>query len=185
MIYIMVEQYKQHILSYYNSIPKPHNTDDLLWYLRHHLYLQELAIRHNRPIEFLAASCAVMSINKRWDQNKLMLEEYLETGDIKGMNVVKNKIQQLEECNLDHDCIMGILSGKKIQNFYGNLLRPYCKEFITIDRHMATIAGEQRKMNSGKRYDELAQAYREVAHGLNILPNRLQSLLWSYKIKEK
>lgn len=179
----MIEQYKQHILSYYNSIPKPHNTDDLLWYLRHHLYLQELAIKYNRSIEFLAASCSVMSINKRWDQNKLMLEEYLETGDIKGMNVVKDKIQQLEECNLDHDCIMSILNGKKIQNFYGNLLRPYCKEFITIDRHMGTIAGEKRKMNSGKRYDELAQAYKEVAHDVGLLPNRLQALLWSHKIK--
>lgn len=179
----MIEQYKQHILSYYNSIPKPHNTDDLLWYMKEHLWLQELAIKYNRPIKFLAASCSVMSINKRWDQNKLMLEEYLETGDIKGMNVVKDKIQQLEECNLDHNCIMSILNGKKIQNFYGNLLRPYCKDFVTVDRWAARIAGEERKIGSDKRYDELAQSYKEVAHELNMLPNRLQALLWSHKIK--
>lgn len=178
----MIEQYKHAILTYYNSLESKSN-NDLNWYVLEHVYLLGCKEKYKRPLEFLCAACAVLSINKKWSETKKMLIEYLEEGEIKGLTIVTNKLKQLEECNLEHDCIMSILNGKKIQNFYGNLLRPYCKEFVTIDRWVARVAGENRKINP-KLYDNLKQAYIEVANELGLLPNKLQALLWCDIIKK-
>ena len=177
----MIEKYKHAILSYYNSLEVKH-TFDSNWYILEHVYLLGCKEKYKRPIEFICAACAILSINKRWTETKKMLIEYLEEGEIKGLTIVNNKLKQLEECNLEHDCILSILNGKKIQNFYGNLLRPYCPNFVTIDRWAARVANENKKV-SNKIYDNLKQAYIEVANDLGILPNKLQALLWCNIIK--
>lgn len=178
----MIEQYKHNIKEYYNSLDI-HDNKDLNWYILEHVYLLGCQVRYKREMSFLCAASAILSINKRWSETKKMLIEYLEEGEVKGLSIMTNKLKQLEECNLEHDCIMSILSGKKIQNFYANLLRPYCKEFVTIDRHAARIAGEERKVNP-KLYDDLKQAYIEVANEVGLLPNKLQALLWCNFIKK-
>jgi hypothetical protein len=178
----MIEQYKHNIREYYNSLDV-HDSKDLNWYLLEHVYLLGCKIKYKKEMPFLCAASAILSINKRWSETKKMLIEYLEEGEVKGLTLVTNKLKQLEECNLEHDCIMSILRGKKIQNFYGNLLRPYCREFVTIDRWAARVAGENRQVNP-KLYDDLKQAYIEVANEFRLLPSKLQSLLWCDIIKK-
>lgn len=177
--------YKRNIEEYFNTIPKPYNTDHLLWYIHEHLWLLSLRDRYNKPLAFLAAITAVFSINKKWLENKKRVIEYLETGEVVGTGLMKNKIERLENCNMDEDCIKDILGGLKIQNFFVNLYRPYETEHISIDRHMIKISGHYKERVTIKQYKQIAKAYKELAWENNIIPNRFQALLWCHKINNQ
>lgn len=176
--------YKRNIEEYFKTIPKPYNMDYMLWYIHQHLWLLELRDKFDKRLEFLAAITAVFSINNRWSETKKKVIEYLETGEVVGTNLMKNKIERLENCNMDEQCIKDILSGMKIQNFFVNLYRPYETQHITIDRYMYRIAGHHREGLTTKQYKQIAKAYKELAWENKMIPNRFQALLWCHKINK-
>jgi hypothetical protein len=86
-----------------------------------------------------------------------------------------------------------ILLGKrsranKTANFFLNLHNPDDPHPVTIDRHAYSIVlgrpctdAEQSAMSSStKRYEQVAQLYRDTAAALHILPSELQAATWTY-----
>jgi hypothetical protein len=76
--------------------------------------------------------------------------------------------------------IMSFLKGRKTCAFFHNILNPDTSELITIDRWMLKIAGLECPSITDKQYDFLSECYYSVANEHNILPLRLQSILWIY-----
>ncbi len=82
----------------------------------------------------------------------------------------------------DKDFLMET-KGKKTIAFYHNIVKPECKQHITIDGHMFSIYNGQRmtmKEVAGLRfsYDEVSSAFKKVASCHNLIPNQLQAILW-------
>lgn len=83
------------------------------------------------------------------------------------------------------DAPLDVLGGRKVRAFYRNIVGELNAD-VCVDRHALAIAlgrdaTEQelhRVCNSNKFYDELAAAYKAVAHRVGLEPSELQAITW-------
>ena len=72
------------------------------------------------------------------------------------------------------------LSGRKVQNFYMNLIGDL--NAVTIDTWMLRLFGwykrHTRQTPTNKQYDKMARAFRSVAYNNKLYPAELQAILW-------
>lgn len=171
------EDYRNNIIKFYSTIQKPYKPEHLNWYLIEHKWLTECSNKYEVPLILTCAICSVLSINKRWSTTKKVLIDYLKHDLRLHTSAAKDKIKRIEECTLDDECILNILRGPKIKDFYLCLLYPDNDYSFVVDRHMAIIAGEYKRPER-KRYQRIKDAYIEVSKELGFIPNNFQALLW-------
>lgn len=74
-------------------------------------------------------------------------------------------------------------TGKKILNFYRNIINPLDSDAVTIDGHAYSIwMGQRMTMKEAVRskfsYDAVADGYRKLASENGLLPSQAQGILW-------
>lgn len=74
--------------------------------------------------------------------------------------------------------------GRKILNFYHNILEPRSRQWVTIDGHMVGIWLDDKKATMRELlirpsyYDTIAHNVKDLAHQNFILPQQMQAILW-------
>lgn len=163
--------YEKNIEAYYLNNKNNYTERGILWYPYMHTYIASF----DGDLSINTALFSLMSINSSLKHNIDKFEHYHKCGEFKGLQ--PNKFKALIDCNGDKDCVIGILKGLKISNFYMNLLEPLNTEYVTIDRWAARIAGLEKSLTS-KQYSLIKEAYIQVANKYKLIPNQLQAMTW-------
>ena len=153
------------------------------WYVQANSFCAEIAQMYHLKLETTVGMLAALSPLKNWEQNKLILKHYLETGEVKHTKVFTNKVVLIHKQAQTVDEITSILRGQKIISFFLNILYPTTSEQVTIDRHAASIVFNQKLTGedshfSIKQYISMQQAYIVAAKKVDLPALQLQAITW-------
>lgn len=165
------------ILKVYQSA-LPHEYGSVSWYRDARTSIIQAAADCEIDPLVLTAMVAVLSPRMPWAKNIAAAVSVAKDEPLPGIMAVSlEKAYQIRYGNLT------ALSGQKVENFFRNLWDPSDPEPVTVDVWADRVAAfDSRKANKGigpKRYQEVAQAYRDAADRIGILPNQLQAITWT------
>lgn len=166
--------YKRTLIDFYNKNQGTFREQEILWYPKMGTTIKSLT---PNPKEFKrnCAIFALMSINTSLNINIKKFKHYIATGEFKGL--FPQKFHQLQKANTTEEMLLA-LKGNKIKNFFMNLYDPVNPQYVTIDRWAYKAAGYYGNPTN-KKYLEVANAYKQSAKDLGLLPNQLQAITWS------
>lgn len=148
------------------------------WYFVANLWARSLSNRYKIDFQKVCAIVSACSINVGWSQNINLVNQYMDTGRIKGLPIVQKKCDQIMQGEIE-----SALKTDKLWNFYQNIFDFENPIPVTIDRHATAIAyvGKAAKKfpkPTPKRYAQIADCYRIVAKELGLIPCTLQAVVW-------
>lgn len=166
--------------------------DALKWYEDAHKWAQSLADEYGLEVERVTAITAVLSPQKKWDFNKLIVEKLLADHNYAIPTFKANAQKALNILFADDlpNAIDNNVKGKKVSAFYRSLTNPQNSLDVVVDRHAIRIANgdtEATMENArvpAKLYNPIADAYRYVADAFDITPLQLQAVTWVYYLEE-
>lgn len=180
------------ILAVYRSATTPEHRRGSQWYLTAQAQARRLASRYELPLSTSVGVIAALSPGLEWLRNvvdaETLIKAFMANDELPMVGVYGRR-----NCGKALEILRGadpvaILGGLKVRSFYANLLQPDNPDPVTIDRHAYCLAHGIRSERSGaasvdvyltpKRYRETAEAYREIAADLDLLPNQLQATTW-------
>lgn len=128
-----------------------------------------------------AGIIAALSQNTGWNRNVELAIKAGTGQEVQHFGPVVGKVMRIMAGQPPH-VVLG--KGLKTQAFYLNILHPDLSGAVTVDRHAHDIARDQRWGNRGrglstvKRYNVLADAYRDAATLAGIRPHEMQAVTW-------
>lgn len=157
------------------------------WYKRAHDEACRISIDYDIPLHKVAGIISALSPSVKWEVNLRQAEAFIKDSSfrvstypnsrVKALYILENELTEQEVFNV----LLGKYGkGKKTANFYMNILKPFSKKYVTIDRWIYRAVGIEFDT---KHYDEIAQYIKKQAILNNILPNQLQAVVWE-KIRE-
>ena len=161
---------------------------------QYHILLRDISIKYDFPLEKVIAVFASLSPNTDYFNNLRSCVTVLNAFK-QGYSIEQVKVSSYNHCRnraftyLNGVDFLATVKGKKITNFYLNLLNPMDRTPVTIDGHAFNIwRGEQKRLQNSlikpNQYDEIADGYREVAKIYGLIPNQVQAITWlSWKWK--
>jgi len=183
---------KDNIREVYDCVPLFDLIHNQNWYNEMHKWCKDFSLSIDMPIIPVIGTFAALSPQNSVKFNKIFTEAYY-----KGFE--KHTKQCIDKCNRinamygylvdDEETqvkqVMSYLNGRKITSFFHNILYPNTSPYITIDRWMLKVAGLTNSSITPKQYDLIQECYIDVANELNLLPLKLQSILWIYYRKSQ
>lgn len=146
---------------------------------------QTLAIAPT-SVETVIGVIAALSPQCPWDDN-VLLAAHLIIGEplTKGMFQTRLRIQQAHRI-LAGEAVTDVLKGRKVLAFYDCICRPRHPTAVCIDRHAIDVAEGQKMpqqwLNTVAHrpplYGEYAEAYRQVAVDIGLVPSQVQAITW-------
>jgi hypothetical protein len=178
---------KANIRKTFHAATEGERSRGLSWYLDAHRFAQKVAKANNLPLEQVVGVIAVTSPQLRWEDN-MAFAARLCAGEKKRITGLLFRSQVNAGRILAGTPIEKVTGGRKSKAFYDNILDPEGSKSVTIDRHAVQLAvGKKlssdtvaKMVATAKRYESFAQAYREVAQELNLLPSALQAITWTH-----
>lgn len=87
----------------------------------------------------------------------------------------------------DHEAALTYKAGRKIPSFRENLLYPWRKNVVTVDRHAGDIITGDRRVTKNTLarkdgYEEMARLYRQTARAWNVTANSVQARVWVHHL---
>jgi hypothetical protein len=184
------------IVDLYNRTPQDTRESAIDWYREAHEEAQMLASKHNVSLDVAVGVVAVLSPRLKWDLNIEYADQIL------GHNTVSDSLDATMRCFKTSrikawdvkvqgsvDGILRYKSAPKTYSFHQNILHPDSSDYVTIDTWAVIIASPILCNNNdlavtGKTYTKIADAYREAARIVGILPSELQAITWvQYRIE--
>lgn len=184
---------QRHIVDVYSIV----GDNTALWYERASETLYSDCESFGLDYRTICAVTAVLSPALRWDKNLLtmrqIVSDYQNDGLTSGYMAYSKNVHKAARL-LSGEHPNSVLGGLKVIAFYNNLLHPTVDTgYVTIDRHAINIAlhgikAEECKSGdytaTNKAHGMIAQAYRDAAYTLGMLPQQLQAATWSYCANE-
>jgi hypothetical protein len=175
---VTFEGYVQNIVRAYEVATPDQLARGLAWYPDAHDFAAELG-----DVRTVAGVIAALSANKRWSVNVKLATDACEYGNVHGnFGDALRKAHRI----LDGEDPAEVLPGQiKTGQFFRCIVDPTDPDAVVIDRHAHDIAvgevyGERnRGLSNVHRYETLANAYREAAHRLHVLPQEVQAVTWT------
>jgi hypothetical protein len=156
------------------------------WYANAHEIAKEIAFGNAR---IGAGVLAAISPMMGWKQNIATAKKMIQTLQFKGC--LGNSCRKAERICLGEDP-WTVLQGNKVLAFFSNIVYPNQYGEVTIDRHAIAIAlgrnatnAEAQKLSNIKYYNEVADAYRNIAREVGLKPHELQAVCWVTWRREK
>ena len=165
------------------------------WYRRANTAAVRLADQYEVPIPVAAGVIAALSPRNKWKRNLIDAENliavYKAAGaeaaeDVKVCTFGRNKAKAIEILQLNEpvreEQVLGILSGPKLQEFYGCIIGVH--DEVCIDGHAYSIwAGDRITLanvpNIGKKLREkIKVAYCRAAQEVDVTPAQMQAITW-------
>ena len=179
---------KNNILRIWNMTSQEDRHD---WYLEANRFALDLSTSgdccgidrrsHSRACGVIAA----LSPMKRWENNKQIAKDLIETGNCGHTKTFVQKAKDILKSDGSDEAILEILSGNKISAFYLNIRYPDEAKVMTIDRHALSIAlgrwvtdNQEMKMTT-KQYEFFVQCYVQAAMQVGVSPLLMQSATWT------
>lgn len=177
----------ENILKVYYRATSAQIEHGLRWYKEANEFARSLPI----SLANAAAVISALSPANKWETNKLEAQALIHNVPgyrycTYGQNVEKARtaISHPDPARLFDE-----KTGYKTLSFYHNILNPEDPGWVTIDRHAAAVA--EGRTGSGpvrltpKQYRAYAQAYKDAAYLLGILPCQLQAICWVAHIEKE
>lgn len=153
------------------------------WYKNANNTAKEYSIKYNIEHFKVCGIIAALSPQKSWPENLSITELFLETkGEYsKHMPVMHNKALSIYNCT-DVDCVESVLNGRKIVNFYNNIMNPADNNYVYLDVHMLQLMTSDISIKSctTKQYDFLKDIFIKFAEKQGFYTSTLQAILWCY-----
>lgn len=171
----------------YDSLSFRSYVDGFAWYKQAHGLCKSISEEYSVPLHKVVGVCAALSPQKSWEMNQILLKRFFESdfSESGHTTVMHNKC--IDIVNLRNKStleeVIKILQGPKISCFFDNMLFPDSSQRVTVDRHHIRICtGEDIRTVTKKQYDFYEDETRKFAKEVDILPCKLQSMLWvNYK----
>jgi len=154
------------------------------WYMVANSWCRDVASQYDLPVEKVCGVVAALSPVKTWEQNLVVAEQLLSTGEAGHIKQFVDKAKRILSEAQTTDDILKILNGNKIKNFYLSILNPHYEHTVVIDRHALSVAlgywvsDEDYRGITNIQYTFFLNCYRLAALKKNIKPNIMQSSTW-------
>ena len=174
------------------------NTADVVqgaaWYRDANIIASRLARKYEISERQAIGVIAALSPRNKWERNVADAENLIRvfTSDPESVDSVKvctfgrNKAKAIEILQLSEpvreEQVLGILSGPKLQEFYGCIIGVH--DEVCIDGHAYSIwAGDRITLanvpNIGKKLrEEIKVAYCRAAQEVDVTPAQMQAITW-------
>jgi hypothetical protein len=156
-------------------------------YFRYNELLKRFADRYSLPFPIVCAAFAALSPNNDYLGNLRSLKTVIE-GFQSGRDRSRITVSTYGHCRdralkyLDGSAdFLGTVKGKKIKNFYQNILNPIDPVPVTIDGHAVNLwLGKIQSVKDarGFHYETVANDFRRAAIAENLIPNQVQAITW-------
>lgn len=160
----------------------------LAWYEVAATFAMGLSTRHDVPAVMALEVLAILSPGCEWERNMALAETFLATGDCRHM--YGRQIESARRLVAGVPWFQVTGRASKVDNFRRcillALLGVEAHPFVCLDRHAHDAAmgrptgdADRRWMSVDHgRYEELAEAYREVAARHGLQPYQTQAIVW-------
>lgn len=177
--------YTENILNTYRHATESEVAAGLDWYPAAREYAQTLSNLYGLDRDIVCAVIAVLSPRISWAlccKAAIKLIDHwqadrYETRDVPGLNLNKEKAYRILDNNDPNYC-----RGPKVRSFYHNIADPNSPDYVTVDIWARRIAEGDPSLPatyfSDKDYQVYADAYREAADQIGLLPSELQAITW-------
>lgn len=150
--------------------------EGLTWYDDAYHLACELSEQTGYTVEQVAGVIAAYSINQGWSGNVTLVKRALLEGVFEGMKMVIKKVELILACDGDVDCILNILNGEKIKNFFLNIIGKFTG--VTLDRWALRALGRSYDRATPLQYKKDAAKYKEIATKFGYSPAQFQAIIW-------
>lgn len=156
-----------------------HWDDGMVWYAEANSFGRKVAATYGLRVEQVTWMTALLSPLNNWEQNKRDVFDLIETGNCGALPLGTARALSVLEGG-DGAVIAG---GRKVRAFGRNITYPWNSLDVTIDTHMVQVlnlpgGGWLRRKGT---YGAVADAFRNVADGLGVMPHQLQAAVWLYQ----
>lgn len=178
----MLKQCEDRLWNHLAQVTPETQAECLRWYEKAHNECKLLADVFDISLNKVVGIVAALSPRNRWASNLSNTWDILETPSMSTRvgTFNKNKEKALAIHALDNtrlDDIPEILKGRKVTNFYYNILNYDTSTCVTVDV-WAFRSVELEQLN--KHYSTVEQAYKNVAKELGWLPWQVQAVVWGH-----
>lgn len=174
------------ILNVYRTATPAEVVKGMFWYSDANAFASNLD--PDSPVS-AAAVIAALSPRLRWDKN---LAYAVLAYNLKGYDITPDILSYIPTLNNSRKKALAIVNGgdpfailgkgPKTNAFFDNIANPFTSEKVTVDKHAFDIAMGERTGYStvitNKSYVMIANAYRDAAFDLGVLPHQLQAITW-------
>lgn len=177
-------RYRDNILATYHRATEEQRLTGKSWYPDAHALALEIA---NGDAVKGAGVIAALSANKSWAENVKLSRRAFAEGEPSG-HTSANLVKAWRIMHDDSPWDVLPMEAKTGQ-FFRCILNPADPDAVVIDRHAHDVAvgrtfGDQdRGLGAKGRYNALAEAYRDAARRLGILPQELQAITWTVQVE--
>lgn len=163
------------------------------WYSDAKVFAEEVAKAYGLPLAKVVGVLAVLSVQNRWDQNKVdtenlcrALSEGLDLEDVSVATYAGQKDKAIAILRADHFADVFLLIGTKYapktRAFYANILHPDGSPDVTIDRWILRGLGLESVASGGNNfrgvYKRLELLFVQEAAALGLRPCQFQAAVW-------
>lgn len=179
-----IRRYRDNIIAAYERTTPEQRAKGAQWYPVAHDLATMIADGDTR---MGAGVIAALSANKSWSENTKIATRAFASGKATGH--VKDAILKATRIMNGADPADVLPMAAKTGNFYRCILDPSDPEPVCVDRHAHDIAvgrtfgDADRGLSSKGRYNALAQAYRDAAKRLGMVPSTLQAIVWVAQVE--
>jgi hypothetical protein len=184
--------YAESIRRAYDAATSEQRERGIAWYADYSQRLYTLADAANVPFAAACGIVAVSSINTRPEPGLRWTSEVMNGRKGGHLPIAVERAAHILDAaeELDFDGARDLAcspesDARKVRNFGCNVytMGQPCEHgtaCVTIDRwaHYVATDGARKDVPSGKMYDRIADAYREVAAELGMAPAILQAIVW-------
>lgn len=164
-------EYAENILTVYRRATPSDLMEGMTWYQNAHLIAREAG-----NVAVGAGILSALSPRMPWSRNVTLARQGfvspLDGGALKRSIASANAI--LAGANP-----LDILGGLKTRAFFDNILNPLTSGEVTVDTHAIKIAGLDRDSAGKGLYRDIANAYRDAANAVGIMPLEMQAVTWT------
>ena len=170
----------QNIIDVYESATEEQQMAGSNWYWMARHLAEELADRHEYPVENVAYAIAALSPVTDWITNQIAASEVCATGF--------TRFQSGANIHKANRCLAGELSalkGPKVERFAEAIIDPVGNSTACIDRHAFSIwmgtkqtDVQQKVLQRKGAYEMVADAYAEAAQILDVPVHTVQAVTW-------
>lgn len=180
---------KANLKKFFDSADHDDQYEGSLAYLRYNELMRGFADLYGFPLPRVVAAFVSLSPNNDYYGNLRSLASCLD-GLKRGLHSDEITISTYKHCRTRAiSYLMGLhdfesnTTGPKILAFYNNIVNPWDTRWVTVDGHMVGAWLDmpitmKEGLLSKRRYDEIAEAVRELAIYYVMLPCQFQATVW-------
>lgn len=150
------------------------NMSAVNWYYDAHEWAADLAEQARLPLPNVVYAAAAMSPRNRWERNKTMTEELVDTGATAGFKWAIDRAIAALNGKLE------AVTGQKVTAFADNILNPDTSIAVTLDYRMIKVLQlpYDKYLERVGVYDACSDGLRDVASDMKLAPHELQAAIW-------